>query len=310
MIAVDLFAGAGGSTVGAESAGARVVLAANHWPAAIAAHKANHPHTEHWLQDLQQADFGRLPKHDLLLASPSCVGHTRARGAERPGHDAARSTAWAVVSATEAARPALIVVENVPEFLAWELFPAWSLALEALGYAWTQHVLDAADFGVPQHRRRLYVVCARGRSVPALQIERQPHRAARGAILWSSGTWRPWPTPRRAAEGLRPLCPATLARISAGRAQHGDRYLVAYYGSAEGGRSVDRPCGTLTTRDRYAVIDGDHIRWLSVAEQLTLMSFPAGYQMPRDRKLSTHLLGNALCPWVMRAIVAELVARG
>lgn len=74
MIAADLFAGAGGSSIGAEAAGARVVLAANHWRAAIDTHKANHPHTEHWLQDLQQADFRRLPAHDLLLASPSCVG--------------------------------------------------------------------------------------------------------------------------------------------------------------------------------------------------------------------------------------------
>jgi site-specific DNA-cytosine methylase len=61
LIAVDLFAGAGGSTVGAEQAGARVVLAANHWRAAIDVHRANHPDAEHWLQDLQQADF--LP-HD------------------------------------------------------------------------------------------------------------------------------------------------------------------------------------------------------------------------------------------------------
>jgi DNA (cytosine-5)-methyltransferase 1 len=48
MLAVDLFAGAGGSTVGAEAAGAKVILAANHWREAIAAHRANHPHAEHW----------------------------------------------------------------------------------------------------------------------------------------------------------------------------------------------------------------------------------------------------------------------
>ena len=93
MIAVDLFAGAGGSSIGAEAAGARVVLAANHWRAAIDTHKANHPHTEHWLQDLQQADFREAPAHDLLLASPACQGHSPARGKERPHHDAQRATA-------------------------------------------------------------------------------------------------------------------------------------------------------------------------------------------------------------------------
>lgn len=308
MLAVDLFAGAGGSTVGAEAAGAKVILAANHWREAIAAHRANHPHAEHWLQDLQQADFRRLPAHDLLLASPSCVGHTRARGAERVGHDAARSTAWAVVSAAEAARPPWIIVENVPEFLDWTLYPAWAMALGALGYALAPHVIDAADLAVPQHRRRLYVICARSRHVPTLKIAHQPHQATRNVIRWGAGTWRPWPTPQRAAAGLRPLCAKTLTRIIAGQAQHGERYLIAYYGSATGGRSVDVPCGTLTTHDRYAIIDGQRMRWLSVEEQLEIMSFPADYRMPGDRRLATHLLGNAVCPKVMTKLVRAIQA--
>lgn len=303
MIAVDLFAGAGGSTVGAEAAGAKVVLAANHWSAAIEAHRANHPHAKHWLQDLQQADFRELPRHDLLLASPSCVGHTRARGAERQSHDAARSTAWAVVSAAEAARPPLIVVENVPEFLKWELYPAWRSALKALGYSLALHIIDAADVGVPQNRKRLYVVCSRSRSAPTLNIPYQPHQTVRRVVKWTQGTWRPWPTGLRTTHGLRGLCAATLARIAAGRAKYGDRFLVAYYGSETGGRSIDRPCGTLTTRDRYVIIFGDQMRWLSVAEQLILMGFPASYKMPKDRRLATHLLGNAVCPPVMTAII-------
>src|SRR5688572_7699225 len=67
--AIDLFAGAGGFTAGAERAGARVLWAANHWPAAVACHASNHPHIEHACQDLRQADFTRLPRFDLLLAS-------------------------------------------------------------------------------------------------------------------------------------------------------------------------------------------------------------------------------------------------
>jgi DNA (cytosine-5)-methyltransferase 1 len=47
LLAVDLFAGAGGSSTGAEAAGARVVLAANHWRAAVEVHRDNHPGAEH-----------------------------------------------------------------------------------------------------------------------------------------------------------------------------------------------------------------------------------------------------------------------
>ena len=57
MKAIDLFAGGGGFTEGAEQAGCEVVLAANHWPAAVATHAANHPRAKHVCQDLQQADW-------------------------------------------------------------------------------------------------------------------------------------------------------------------------------------------------------------------------------------------------------------
>jgi len=67
------------------------------------------------------------------------------------------------------------------------LTPAWAMALGALGYALAPHVIDAADLAVPQHRRRLYVVCARSRHVPTLKIAHQPHQATRNVIRWGAG---------------------------------------------------------------------------------------------------------------------------
>ena len=116
MRAVDLFAGAGGFSTGATMAGVNVVWAANHWPAAVQVHTNNHPDTIHLCQDLQQADWSLVPAHDLLMASPACQGHSRARGKERLHHDAMRATAWAVVSAAECHLPTVVLVENVPEF--------------------------------------------------------------------------------------------------------------------------------------------------------------------------------------------------
>lgn len=89
MRAVDLFAGAGGTTLGATWAGARVLTAVNHWPIAVQTHAAAHPETEHRCEDAAILDPTTLPAHDLLLASPSCTGHTRARGTDQPHHDAA-----------------------------------------------------------------------------------------------------------------------------------------------------------------------------------------------------------------------------
>lgn len=295
MKAIDLFAGAGGFSTGATMAGCNVVWAANHWPAAVAVHADNHPDTAHACQDLQQADWTRVPAHDLLMASPACQGHSRARGQDRPHHDALRSTAWAVVSAAECHRPAVVLVENVPEFAQWALYPAWCAALHALGYALAPMVLDAADHGVAQHRRRLFIVATRSRHPLELSFKPQPHVGSGQIIDFAAGRWSAIDKPGRAA--------STLARVTSGRACHGGRFVTAYYGSETGGRCLSRPVGTITTRDRWAVIDGDRMRMLSVPECRRAMGFPAHYRLPERAKDAMHMLGNAVVPLVARDVI-------
>ncbi len=301
LTAVDLFAGAGGMSTGAVMAGCRVAWAANHWPAAVAVHEANHPNTAHSCQDLHQADWSAVPAHDLLLASPSCTGHTRARGKDRPHHDAARSTAWAVVSAAEACRPPVVLVENVPEFRSWALYPQWLSCMVALGYAAHEQVLDAADLGVPQHRRRLFITLSRSRAPLVLALPSRPRRAARDVVDFAVGAWSPV-----AGTPKRPRASSTLARVREGRRVHGDRFLISYYGSTRGGRSLDRPLGTITARERHAVVDGDRMRMLTVDECRTAMGFPAGYRLDVDRRTAVHLLGNAVCPPVAEALCSAV----
>lgn len=300
MRAIDLFAGLGGFSEGAEQAGCRVVWAANHWPAAVDTHTANHPETAHACQDLHQADWGAVPAHDLLLASPACQGHARARGKERPHHDATRSTAWAVVSALEYHRPALGLIENVPEFTRWTLFPAWCQAVQALGYTIAPHLIDAADHGVPQHRERVFIALTRSAHPIELKLPRHEYVPAADIIDFSAGRWSQVNKPGRS--------PATLGRVTAGRAAHGERFLTAYYGNERGGRSLSRPVGTITTRDRWAVIDGDRMRMLNVNECRQAMGFRDDYRLPERQKDAMHMLGNAVCPPVARDVIQALVA--
>ncbi len=297
---IDLFAGAGGFSTGAAMAGCRVAWAANHWPTAVQWHAANHPTTDHACQDLQQADFRDAPAHDILLASPACQGHSNARGTDRPHHDAQRATAWAVVTCAEVHRPPVVVVENVPEFTRWVLWPAWCAALHALGYALAPMVLDAADHGVPQHRRRLFVVATRSRHPVELRLPRREHRSAAEAIFLMSGKWSPVARAGRSAR--------TLARIAAGQRQHGPLILAPYYGSGSGetGRSLQRPIGTLTTRARWAVVDGDRMRMVTPAEGRALMGFPTGYRLPETAATAWHLLGNAVCPPVAADLIGAV----
>lgn len=300
MNAIDLFAGAGGFSTGARMAGVSVVWAANHWRHAVDIHALNHPETAHSCQDLHQADWSQVPAHDILLASPACQGHTRARGKERPHHDATRSTAWAVVSALEYHRPSVALVENVPEYTRWLLFTAWCQAVNALGYAIAPHVVDSADHGVPQQRVRLFLVLTRSDHPLHLNLPKRKHAAAANFIRLDAGKWSVVNRPGRSA--------ATLARIASGRQRHGERFLIAYYGNEKGGRSLSRPIGTITTRDRWAIVDGDRMRMISVDEAREAMGFPADYRLPERSKDAMHMLGNAVVPVVARDILNALRA--
>lgn len=297
VTAVDLFAGAGGTSTGATMAGVRVLAAVNHWPRAVETHALNHPATAHHCEDAAILDPTTLPAHDLLLASPSCTGHTRARGKDQPHHDAARATAWCVIRVAEAQMPRAIIVENVPEMLAWRLYPAWRTALSCLGYRVSEQVIDAADCGVPQHRRRLFVVATRTRRPVTIPQPTERHVPARDVLDLDAGPWTDTAT----------WCARTQARLVNARAELGADFLVPYYGSETGGRSLDRPIGTLTTVDRYALVRGDRGRMLSVAEALRLSSFSEGYRLAGNRRDGIKLVGNCVPPLLARHVVRSVV---
>lgn len=265
---------------------------------------------------LEVFDFEVDEDHTFCLPGMvvhNCTGHTRARGVEQPHHDAARATAWCVIRVAEPHRPRVIVCENVPELRRWECYRAWRMALNDLGYVLSETVLDAADCGVPQHRVRLFVVAVhrtvlgvragREADTPGVVIPApsEPHVACRTVIDTDpiagphTAAWRPW----------RDLCTNTVNAIRAARWLHGDdAFLVPYYGaSRDRGWSLDRPIGTLTTHDRYAVVVGDVMRMLSVDELTRLMGFPADYPLQGTRADRVKQIGNAVCPpagaWVV-----------
>jgi len=300
MRAIDLFSGAGGFSTGATMAGCNVVWAANHWPDAVKVHALNHPEAEHVCQDLHQATWETVPSHDILLASPCCQGHSKARGKQNgnPQHDASRSTAWAVVSAAEYHRPAFAVIENVPEFTSWSLYPAWRMAMEALGYCLAPHIIDSADHGVPQHRERLYIIATSSKNPLMLKFPAREYVPASSFIDFGAGNWTLIEKPGRATN--------TLSRIAEGRRVHGQQFISSYYGNERGGRSINRPIGTITTRDRHAIINADRMRMLSVQECRAAMGFPDDYQLPNQHRLAVHMLGNAVCPPVARNLINEI----
>ena len=296
MKIVDLFAGAGGFSTGAMQAGCEIVWAGNHWKDAVHVHECNHPATHHSCQDLQQADFTTLPEYDVLLASPSCQGHSKARGVDKPHHDSARSTAWAVVACVEATQPKAFVVENVTEFITWTLYPQWKSCMESLGYKLAVNVLNAADFGVAQSRIRVFIT---GSKTKPLLVQTNPFKTHTAfKTLIEPGTYN-WSL-------VSDKVASTKRKWANGKEDFGNDFLIAYYGSERGGRSINKPIGTVTTKEKFALINGDRMRMLSLSEYKNAMGFPKEYLLPKSKSLALHMLGNAVCPPVAKEILTQL----
>jgi len=275
-LVVDSFAGGGGASTGIEAAlGRPIDIAINHSPAAIAVHKANHPHTHHCLQDVWEVDplevTGGQPV-GLAWFSPDCTHFSRAKG-DKPRSKKVRSLAWVVTRWAKAVRPRIICLENVEEFATWgplkedgrpdprrlgRTFRAWLAKLRSYGYRVEWRSLVAADYGAPTTRRRLFLVArcdgqpiewptpthGRGRA--------HPWRSAAECIDWSL----PCPS---IFERRKPLADATMRRIAAGVRRYvldaAQPFLVKYHGGpAFRGQGVDEPLRTVDTENRFALV--------------------------------------------------------
>ena len=299
MRAIDLFAGWGGFTLGAHNAGVEVIWAANHWPTAVATHKANHPGTTHACQDLKQADWTNLEPFDLLLASPACQGHSTASQPKRRAyHDALRATAMAVVDCADVCNPTAIVVENVPSFRNWRLYGWWRNGLEHLGYQLEERLLTASNFGVPQRRTRLFVIATRpGVTVP--DARQLTTKAEPGMSDFLQPNGHRWHNVNSATAGIQ-------SRIRAGRSLWGSRFITQHT-TGHKGIPLNEPLRTVTTApNHWNLVDGNRYRPLSGRELARAMGFPDSYQWDPTLSVAdvTKGLGNAVCPPVAEALVS------
>jgi DNA (cytosine-5)-methyltransferase 1 len=235
---------------------------------------------------------GRL---EGLIASPPCQDFSLAYQGRRPGLAGARGALvhevmrWAVAS-----RPEWVACEQVPPVAPiWRLFAG---RLAELGYRVWCGVLDAADYGAPQHRRRAFLLAARwpvGAPPPT-------HRAP-GAALFGGREWAPASTV---------LGPGAVATEHRGRPGAG---WVRPTGSIASVRSTARPAPTVTTKVmawRALGPDGE-ARRLRPGEIAALQGFPPGWPWRGPPSAVARQVGNAVPPPLARAALeAVLAGRG
>lgn len=207
---VDMFCGAGGSSLGLTYAGLRLLVGMNHWQRAIDTHSANFTYAEHLCEDASRYPLRRLPRADVLWASPICTEMSPAGGRPRTkrnnvylpprraagdgqgnlldelgyvpteGFERTRATHWNVVEATEIFRYKAVITENVADTAeTWELFDIWLAAMCKLGYRVqvlslnSAHIGDTTNPSAPQWRDRIYCVFTR-LDVPAPDVTLHP----------------------------------------------------------------------------------------------------------------------------------------
>lgn len=286
-MAVDLFAGGGGTSSGIDAALLRPPdIAVNHSAIAVRMHELNHPETRHFIEDVWAVDprtaaAGR--RVGLLWASPDCTQFSKAKGG-RPVSKGIRGLAWVVIHWLEDVRPRLVLCENVEEFEGWgpldaegrpdksrkgETFRAWIARFIDLGYAVEWRVLSAADFGSPTRRKRLFVV-ARCDGKPIVWPE-PTHGPGRARSWRFASEIIDWSDPGRSIFGRpKPLAEATLSRIAAGIEKYVVKnphpYLIKFHGGDRGHTRVqtcDQPLRTLDTSNRFGLVQpvlvGSHL---------------------------------------------------
>jgi DNA (cytosine-5)-methyltransferase 1 len=253
-------------------------------------------------------DVGKI---DLLLASPECTAHSVAKG-KKEGCEKSRETAFEVIRFAKVLQPRWIVVENVIQMQRWPRFDEWKTKLVRLGYKMTSGVLDASCFGTPTSRRRLFVICDKERE-PTLPFKTVETSKTVADILGSGeNSTAPW---KMTQVWTADRAIATLERAERAVKTLGTKtpFIMVYYGSdgAGGFQQLDRPLRTVTTLDRFAYVrptkNGHEMRMLQPTELAAAMGFPPEHRFPEStRREKIKLIGNAVCPRVMEAIVRTL----
>jgi len=332
---IDLFAGCGGMTRGFVDSGYfEPIFAVEMDRDAAATYAANfggdHVHAGR-IEEVQN-----FPRADVIIGGPPCQGFSPLN---RDGVGPERRALWReYLRALDEADATAFVMENVPELLASHEYRDFRRAAEARGYDVRGEVLNAADFGVPQRRRRAIVIGSRLGAAPwPQQTHSSPDLPQLGTV--------PWRTFRDAVAGLsirpsgrdwhnpRSPRPESVRRYKAVPRDGGSRFdmqrnldraglseLVpaCWRNKPTGTTDVfgrlwwDRPAYTIRT-EFYKPEKGRYLhpsahRPITVREAARCMSFPDDFVLPLDQSMTSiaRQVGNAVPPLLAQRIAKSV----
>ncbi len=283
ITAIDLFCGAGGSSTGLAQACHEMnfdldLLAINHWDIAISTHTKNHPSARHICGSIDSIKPNEVipgGRVNLLVASPECIYFSNARG-NKPINDQRRATPWDICNWLQKLYVENVLIENVKEFRNWgplgannrplkskrgETFEAFINTIKSLGYNVDHRILNAADYGDPTTRERLFIIARRNNKkiiwpeTTHAAIATKTNDGLFGTVH-SKKKWKAareiidWDLPSKSIfDRKKKLAPNTLKRIEAGLRKFGGAaaepfiVILRNHGMAS---SINDPLSTVT----------------------------------------------------------------
>jgi DNA (cytosine-5)-methyltransferase 1 len=339
--AISLFTGAGGMDVGFTEAGFDVALANEIDSDASKTYSANHPHTTIITGDInkQFEEFARLQGEiDIVFGGPPCQGFSVA-GKMDP-NDARSQLIWSYLKVVEVVKPKVFVMENVKALAAlkkWDDIKSRFLeTAKDLGYNCTYIILNAADYGVPQKRERVFFIGSRIGTLDADALQRYFAKIKSKRITVREA-WFPFAT----GEKENPLtCSAkiTLAERPvmrkspyAGMIFNGMGRPIDIDGQANtlpasmGGNKTpiidadylqDQNAGNWITEYHQGLLDGrtkpsygatpQRLRRITINEAARIQTFPIDYKFVGNKSSVYKQIGNAV-PCLLASKVARYV---
>lgn len=330
-IALDLFCGCGGLTLGLRWAGFRVCGAVELDPLAVETYRANHPSVFVWetdIRDLGVADvldtLGIRPGQlDLLAGGPPCQGFSRIStlNGSVKRNDPRNDLVLEFIRFVRGLRPKAVMLENVPPVADDPRMHSLVAALRRMGYHCTSAVLDAADFGVPQRRRR-FILLAGWRRIITFGRKSDCKRTVRDALraLPARADGDPLHTlPERHTERIWQLI-RSIPRNGGGRTDlRPDQQLPRHrrcngFSDVYGRMAWEAVAPTITggccdpSKGRFLHPDED--RAITLREAALLQSFPPTYyfSLRRGKFAAARMIGNAVPPEFAKRLALSIRA--
>ena len=322
LVAADIFAGAGGLSLGAEAAGVTLAFAAEWDDDAADTLQGQHPGLRVVRGDIAELDYrpwrGDI---DLLVGGPPCQPFST--GGKRLAAEDPRNGFPQYVRALKELSPQAFVLENVAGVVAGGRRSYWDgivSAIERLGYEVTWSVLNAADYGVPQSRKRLVALGCRSGVVRLPDPTHGPGR-------------RPYETAGSVVDPVRPMGPANPSIVT--YAKRPDPRVSPYAGHLwnGGGRPIDlsKPSPTLLASmggnktpwvDPQGIVPEYHAhliaggeprsgrvpgaRRITIREAAALQTFDSDLGFAGSRSSQYRQIGNAVPPLLAKTVVESL----